>query len=315
MFTRLTCYLLMLASLPAFAVAQEPFPARETPVPANVASAPMIVSYHRSNANDTQNRYQFELIEQALEVTRAEFGDYLLRPYAGAPTAKRQAILISEGQLMNIQWASPGTPIAEAEVIAIPVNILRGLLGIRLCLINREQLPRFAEIQSLEDLRKIKIGQGQDWTDTLIYELNGIPLLESSGLQQLFPILASHRFDCLALGANEIQVKYIEQQAQYPNMVIEPELLLYYHFPTYFYVSERHPLLAARIEKGLQQLQESGAFDQLFWRYFADNLAPLNLSNRRTICLKSPYQPELNPCDSPVILPDLTPPVRLPSIP
>lgn len=200
---------------------------------------------------------------------------------------------------MNIQWASPGTPIAQAEVITIPVNILRGLLGFRLCLVNREQLPLFAGIQTVEDLRKIKIGQGQDWTDTLIYKINRVPLFESSGLEQLFPSLASQRFECIALGANEILVKYTERKATYPRMVIEPELLLYYHFPTYLFVSKHHPLLAARIEKGLKLLQSSGEFDRLFRAHFASNLAPLNLHKRRIICLKSPYQPELDSCRDP----------------
>ncbi len=273
-----------------------------------VAAEPMAVSYHRSDANDSQNRFQFELIERAMEVTRTEFGDFVLRPYGGAPTAKRQSILMSEGKLMNIQWASPGTPIAQAEVIPIEVNILRGLLGLRICLINRADLPRFAQIQSLEDLRQIKIGQGQDWTDTLIYQLNRIPLFESAGLRQLFPLLATRRIDCLPLGANEIGVKFTEQHLQYPDMVIEPELLLYYNFPTYLYVSKRHPHLAERVIAGLQIMNASGEYDRMFWRYFAQHLAPLELHKRRIICLKSPYMPEAEQCNAPIALPDFSPP-------
>lgn len=271
-------------------------------------ASPMQVSYHRSEANDKQNRFQFNLIERAMEVTRPDYGEFVVRPYGGAPTAKRQAILLSEGKLMNIQWASPGTPIAQAEVIPIPVNILRGLLGLRICLINREQLPRFAQIQSLEDLRQIKIGQGQDWTDTLIYQLNRVPLFESAGLGQLFPLLATRRIDCLPLGANEIGVKYTELQPHHPNMVMEPQLLLYYNFPTYLYVSKRHPRLAERIAAGLQLMQTSGEYDRLFWRYFAPQLAPLNLGQRRIICLKSPYIPEAGQCTGAITLPDFTPP-------
>lgn len=301
MFMRLTCHALLFGLLPAISWGQEEFSTVTT-------DSPMVVSYHRDDANDTQNRYQFDLIEMALEITRAEFGDYVLRPYSGAPTAKRQSILLSQGKLMNIQWASPGTPIAQADVTVIPVNILHGLLGLRLCLVNREQLPRFANIHSLDDLRQIRIGQGQDWTDTLIYKLNGVPLLEAVGLPQLFPILATRRFDCLALGANELLVKYAEQQETYPEMVIEPGLLLYYDFPTYLYVSRRHPQLAERITLGLQKLQASGADEQLFWRYFARKLAPLNLDKRRIICLKSPYLPAEEQCREPIILPALTPP-------
>jgi len=278
---------------------------------ADPTSSPMVVRYHNSSGVDTHNAYQFELIRLALEHTKTDYGDYLIQPYSAAPTAKRQAILLSEGNLMNIQWASPGTPISGAEVIPIPVNILRGLLGLRICLINREQLPRFAKIQSLDDLRQIKIGQGQDWTDTLIYQLNQIPLFESTGLLQLFPILTTRRIDCLPLGANEIGVKYAEQHRQHPDMVIEPNLLLYYDFPTYLYVSKRHPRLAERIAAGLQIMRSSGEYDQLFWRHFAAQLRPLNLGQRRVICLKSPYLPEANQCKEPLQLPDFSPPAEL----
>lgn len=269
---------------------------------------PMVVSYHRSEGYDSQNQFQFELIERAMEVTHSEFGAFVLRPYGGAPTAKRQSILMSEGKLMNIQWASPGTPIAQAEVIPIPINILRGLLGLRICLINQSDLPRFAQIQTLDDLRQIKIGQGQDWTDTLIYRSNQVPLFESAGLTQLFPLLATHRIDCLPLGANEIGVKYAEQQPLHPNMTIEPALLLYYNFPTYLYISKNHPKLAQRTLAGLQILKASGEYDRMFWRYFAKQLAPLDLHKRRIICLKSPYILEPEQCTGPIALPDITPP-------
>lgn len=275
---------------------------------ADPSSSQMVVRYHNSSGVDTHNAYQFELIRLTLEHTKTEYGDYLIQPYSAAPTAKRQAILLNEGRLMNIQWASPGTPIAKADVIAIPINILRGLLGLRICLINREQLPRFANIQSLDDLRQIKIGQGQDWTDTLIYQHNQIPLFESTGLLPLFPILATQRIDCLPLGANEISMKYEELRQRHPNMVIEPSLLLYYHFPTYLYVSKRHPRLAERIAAGLQIMQTSGEYDRLFWRYFAHHLSQLNLSQRRVICLHSPYLEDENQCKNPVRLPDLEPP-------
>lgn len=105
---------------------------------------PMVVRYHlRPGLTDAHNAYQFELIKQTLEVTKEEYGNYSIEPYSLAPNAKRQAILISEGDLLNIHWASPGTPIATANVIPIPVDILQGLLGYRVCLVNKNAPSRF----------------------------------------------------------------------------------------------------------------------------------------------------------------------------
>ena len=270
------------------------------------AAEPMIVRYQNDGQFDKHNAFQFELIHRALDVTSAEFGDYLLKPYSSASTAKRQAILLAEGELMNMHWASPGTPIAEqAGVIQIPMNVLQGLLGYRICLINQESLAQFAAVDNLDDARRIRIGQGQDWADTKIYQHNQITVVEAPGLENLFPILAANRFDCLALGLNEVQFKYRLEKSQFKHLMIEPRLLLYYDFPTYLYVSKREPLLAKRMTIGLEQLKTSGEFDRLFNQYFAEDLAQLNLDTRKIICLKSPYLPEASQCKQPIAIPKI----------
>jgi ABC-type amino acid transport substrate-binding protein len=273
--------------------------------PSPVATAPstMIIRYHNAGEADIHNGFQFELIRQALEVTRAEFGDYLIHPYNAAPTAKRQAILLGEGTLMNMQWASPGTPIAQGDVIQVPVDIMQGLMGFRVCLLNRHQLANFAEVKNLADLRKFTIGQGQDWTDKLVYLHNKIPLVEAPGLENLFPFLASGRVDCLALGIHEIGFKYRHKQTKYPELSIEPNVLLYYDFPTYLYISKHDPQLAERMTQGLQKLEASGAYGKLFAQYFAQDIAPLRLHERTIICLKSPYLSQESQCNTPVTLP------------
>lgn len=271
-------------------------------------SAASVVRYHLTPDFEHHNQYQFDLVARALEVTRAEFGDYRIEPYGEAPTAKRQAILLSEGRLMNMQWASPGTPIAEANVITVPIDILQGMLGFRVCLINRARQAEFAAISKLSELRRIKVGQGLDWTDTLIYQHNKIPVLGANKLSYLFPMLASNRFDCLALGINEAAIKYAEEQNAFPQLAIERNLLIYYAFPTYIYVSKQTPQLAARLELGLVRLQQSGEFERRLSDYFGRHLAPLQLAQRKIICLQSPYLPQENQCRAPITLPALASP-------
>nr|WP_324256939.1 hypothetical protein [Cellvibrio fontiphilus] len=248
-------------------------------------------------------QYQYDLVERAMEVTRPEFGDYLIEPYNEAPTAMRQAALLSEGRLMNMQWASPGTPIAKADVITVPLDILQGMLGFRVCLINRTQQAAFTKISSLAELRRIRVGQGIGWSDTRIYQHNGIPVLGASKLDYLFPMLASHRFDCLALGINEVSIKYAEIKAAFPELAIEQNLVLYYPFPIYIYVSKQTPELAERLMLGLSRLQQTGEFEQRLIGYFGPHLAPLLLPQRTIICLQSPYVSGANQCNMPINLP------------
>ena len=267
--------------------------------------SPMVVRYHKTESLADLNTFHFELVDAALEITRPEFGDYIIEPYGLAPTAKRQAILLSEGTLLNLQWASPGTPISQADVVQIPFDFLQSILGYRICLINSKTRVNLADAAPPGDLKKIRIGQGYDWTDVEVYRHNQIPIFVYPGLENLIPALGLNRIDCLALGANEVQFKYEDLKKKYPFLKVDPSLILYYHFPIYFYVSKKHPELAQRMTIGLDKLQKSGAYAALFNKHYAQYLAPLNLQNRKIICLVNPYLRTTNQCSTPIEVPQI----------
>lgn len=267
------------------------------------SQAAMRVMYFDRGSKDARHAYKFELIRRALEVTRSQFGDYQIIPFADESSAKRQALLINEDRRLNLLWASPGTAIANAEVITIPLDILHGLLGYRVCLINRD-FPPPASISSLQDLN---IGQGLNWSDNEIYKHNGIKVTQAPSFEALFDMLAAKRFNCLPLGADEVLFTLREKQADYPEMALEPSLLIYYDFPIYLYVSRKEPLLAKRLSLGLKQLQQSGEFDQLFYHYHSADIAALHLRERRAFCLVSPYLPREGQCSGPLKYPDIRP--------
>lgn len=264
----------------------------------------MVARYHMTLGFDAHNQFQIRLIHEALEATRADYGAYQIKPYGLAPTAKRQAILLNEGELLNMQWASPGTPISQAEVIQVPFNLLQGMLGYRVCLINAESNINFTAITNLRELLNLRVGQGFDWVDQEVYKQNHIPVYLSPGLESLFPSLALKRFDCLALGVNEAMFIYNEYKESYPFLQIEPSLLIYYEFPTYLYVSKRYPELAERMASGFNTLKVNGTYAALRESYFADLVNPLRLAQRKIICLKNPFIPGDSQCLHPPIMPE-----------
>lgn len=279
------------------------------------AESPMVVRYHKTESLADLTAFHFELIKSALEITKPEFGDYVIKPYGLAPTAKRQAILLTEGRLLNLQWASPGTPISQAEVIQIPFDFLQGILGYRVCLINNKVRVNLADAGSLEGLKKIHVGQGYDWTDVEIYRHNQIPIFVYPGLDNLLPALGLNRIDCLALGANEVQFKYENLKTKFPFLKVDPSLILYYQFPVHFYVSKKHPELATRLQTGLEKLRVSGEYDKLFNKFYAQYLTPLHLEKRKIVCLVNPYLRAPNQCSTPIELPKLEgiSPAQIPS--
>lgn len=263
----------------------------------------MEVRYYDRGEKDARHAYKFELIRAILESTRTEFGEYVIIPFAEEPSAKRQSLLISEGKILNLLWAAPGTAIAEGEVISIPVDILRGLLGYRVCLINPANFPQ-APIKSLSQLQ---IGQGLNWADIEVYKYNGITPKQGPTFESLFEMLAAKRYHCLPLGADEAMYTWREKKALYPFLTLEPDLLIYYDYPIYLHISKRVPRLAARVELGLKKLQANGEFDRLFTKHHATDLAELNLKRRKVFCLRSPYIADAHQCEKTLTYPPLSP--------
>ena len=262
-----------------------------------ISKSPMTIRYvDRGPSLDSRHAYKFELIKKILDVTKSEFGDYVIDPYPTEPGAKRQALLLSQGDQINLMWASPGTVIANADVNVVPIDILRGLLGYRICLINKDSKAPFSTVRDVENLGNIRIGQGVGWADLDVYEFNGVPIITGGSFEGMFNMLDYKRFDCLALGADEVVYTFHEKKTKLRNLAMEKSLLIYYNYPIYLYVSAKHPEIAVRMEKGLKKLMANGEFDRLFNQYFRKDIEELNLKSRRVICLKTPYLPPSEQC-------------------
>lgn len=274
--------------------------ANEAASSAATANSTIVVRYYDRGAKDSRHAYKFALIKQVLEVTRPEFGDYRLAPFHDEPSYKRQAVLISEGQILNLLWASPGTVVARADVYPVPIDILKGLLGYRVCLKNPDNFP---DMQQLKDLGQLTIGQVFNWQDNAIYKHNGLTPKPSPTFEALFDMLGAKRFQCLALGADEAMRVFREKKPEFPFLAVDSDVLIHYDYPVYLYVSKNAPLLAKRVELGLKKLQGNGDFDRLFNKYHAEDLAFLNLRQRKVFCLPSPYVADDNQCDKPLELP------------
>ncbi len=257
---------------------------------------PMVIRYINRGALDAGNAYKFELIKAILEETKKEFGDYRIEPYVNDPGAKRISVLVKQGAQINVTWASPGTVRDSTHVIPIPIDILQGMLGYRVCLTTLPLKTVFDNITDIDTLKTLRIGQGQTWEDVDIYTANHISTIQAPTLDGLLSMLALNRFDCLALGVTEAMFIYKKNVPYIETLVVEKNLLIHYEYPIYFYISAKHPKIAARFNEGIQKIQTNGEFNKIFNRYFREDINTLNLKNRRVICLKSPFLPLENQC-------------------
>lgn len=243
-----------------------------------------------------KNTYRAELYELLMDATLEDYGPYEIKSYSDATASRRQAQLLSEGKYLNVHWASPGTPIAEAQVIQIPVDIQLGLLGYRVCLTSTINSINWIDISDQTKIKSLRVGQVDSWPDFEIYRYNQINSIGTPSFDGLFDMLAANRLDCIALGVEEIGVIYRQKKELYANLRIEDNLLIYYDFPVYLYVSKNNPLLAKRLQQGFEIIVKNGQFEALFKKHFSQDLSQLNLSKRSLVCLESPYGHNADQC-------------------
>jgi hypothetical protein len=212
-------------------------------------------------------------------------------------STQREVEEVISGRLMNVIASDCGHPDLNAQTLPIAIPIDKGLLGYRVSLIRRDQQARINQVNDIQGLRLLSIGQAQDWGDVPVYRYNGIPLVTTSHYDLLFPMLAHRRFDLFPRGVLEITPELISLQAQYPDMAIETHLLIRYSYAQFFYVNKSYPLIAQRIKDGLEEMRKDGSFEALFQKNFARAVADLHLERRVLIDLKNPFLPNWVPVE------------------
>jgi hypothetical protein len=118
-------------------------------------------------------------------------------------TRMRSTVLIRSRQGIDLFWATTSLDREEA-LRPIRIPLLKGLMGHRVLLIQADDQDTFSQVKTLEDLQKLRAGQGADWPDTGILRSNGIEVVTSSYYDALPRMLAAGRFDFFPRGAAEV---------------------------------------------------------------------------------------------------------------
>lgn len=243
---------------------------------------------------DSRYDYDWRVLQTVLEKTAPLYGDCTLRPSVVTMEEARATLELSnpDGRI-NILVRST-TRTLERLFLPVRIPVDKGLLGYRLLLVRAGDVGRFARIRTLEELRTVRIGQGKDWADIAILRAAGIPVVEGASYEGLFGMLAAGRFDGFSRAVDEAFREVEEQRATYPQLAVEPGVLLYYPLPRYFFV-RRTPEgfhLAQRIEAGLEIMIRDGTLEQLFQRYKKKTIDQADLPRRNLIVIDNP---ELSP--------------------
>ncbi len=197
---------------------------------------------------------------------------------------------------VSLMWGGTSDQM-ESDYIPIRIDAYRGLMSHRILIIRNGDQPRFDTINTIEDLRKIKFGQGRSWQDASIMESAGFNVVKSTKKPGLFHMLDGGRFDAFPRGANEAW----SETSAFPNLnlTVEKQLVLVYPLPTYFFVHKESQALAKDIENGLETAIQDGSFDNYFYnsKEVKDALDRADLPNRRAFYIKNPFLPKATPLE------------------
>jgi ABC-type amino acid transport substrate-binding protein len=246
-----------------------------------------------NDSSDPNGPYAIKMIQLALKHIDKKYKLVVTKePYSQVKIMEE----VNTGKL-ELFWNSSN---AEKEAMFSPVRIplYKGLLGNRLFIIHKDNQSKFDNIKTLEDLKKITIGQGKTWADTKILESNGLTVVKANKYESLFFMVDGGRFDAFSRGVHEP----FGELANHPNLkdlTVEKHLMLVYRMPFYLYAGKDNKALAKDLEAGLNAAIADGSFDQVFFSdpSVQDVMAKADMKSRRAIYLDNPTLSKETPLD------------------
>lgn len=268
------------------------------PLAAAPAQSVVTITYApRESATDIRYDDILEIIETALTKTSDQFGPARMVPARQIMNEARAFHELEQGRTLSLAWGSTSVD-RESRLLPIRIPLRKGLLSWRLCLIDRELAKRLPPIASVDDLRRLRIGQGVGWGDIEIYRQSGIKVI-SSNYESLFSMLSVGRFDLFPRGINEAFGELQKRPQLRDSIEVAPGFAIYYPWPYYLFVNRRDTELASRLETGLERMIKDGSFDTIFFKYNAESIKRADLHHRKIIKLENPLLPPETPLQRP----------------
>lgn len=239
-------------------------------------------------------RFDYEIGLLNLALKKAE-GDHSLSIVPLEDTsAQRMTTLLAAGAGPFNVMVTGFSRERGARLKPVPVPLTRGLLGYRIFIVNEDGARRLKQVRSLEDLKKISIGAGEDWSDTAAMRAAGFQIT-SAGHENLFRMVSMGRIEAYSRGLLEPYVELNNRSLDYPNLTVDDTITLFSPFDAFFFVAPGDTARHAVLLQGLERAYQDGSFLAYFENSkgfkHADKLA--KIGSRTLIDLSNESLPDL----------------------
>lgn len=250
-------------------------------------AATWTITYPRPiDDSDARAQYPIALLKLALDKTGV---NYELRPSDRILLTGKAMRQLRENREVNVVWSMTDSQ-REKELTPIRIPIAKGLIGLRVFVINQNKKAKFDDVLSLTDMRKLVPIQGEEWPDTKILQANGFNVFTVPEFREAYDMIKQGKGDFFPRSVMEVDAE-LEAEGRRNNFYLEPSMALYYPTAMYYFVSGSNKTLANLIETGLNRAMDDGSFDALFESTYAPILESLGVDERKIFTLENPLLP------------------------
>ncbi|HEY7885673.1 MAG TPA: hypothetical protein VIC08_12090, partial [Cellvibrionaceae bacterium] len=253
----------------------------------------LVVTYRMpESATDQRHDYETELLRLVLEKTLKQYGPYQLQP-GFAMNLPRAISMARNNEAENLFFKTSYSEVLNQEFAYLPYPLDRGVLGYRVCFVNKDVAEKISQITHVEELKKYTIGQGVGWLDSAILQHNGFQVVESENYANLFLMLAAGRIDLFCRGATEIEAEW-QAHRELEGLALDESFALYYPLPRFFWTHTENKVALERINKGLVIALADGSAKTLWQKHHGGKLDFAKLQQRRIFTLENPNVKTIN---------------------
>jgi hypothetical protein len=234
--------------------------------------------------SDGHARYFIRLLEESLKLIHQPYHIHYVKDIP----ARRMWWMLGKGEI-NLFYGMRSKEKNRSEQLVLVRNALtNGLVGRRVFLIRRGDTEVFAQVRSVEDLKRTRLtaGFGAGWGDVKVWETAGLPLYEHAApWNTIYAMVAVGNRHVDYLPRSVIEV--LEEARSHPELVVEQHLLVDYRGDFAFYLTASAASYRPIIERALKEAEATGLKARLIDEAFGADIKLLNLNRRLRLPLSA----------------------------
>lgn len=234
--------------------------------------------------SDGHSTYFIRLLEESLKLIHQPYQIHYVKDIP----ARRMWSMLEKGEINIIYGMQSKEKESRKQLILVRNALTNGLVGQRVLLIRPADTNVFAQVQSVDDLKRTKLtaGLGAGWSDVKVWNAAGLPVYEHvAPWRTIYAMVAAgnRRVDYLPRGVIEV----LGEARSHPELAVEQHLLLNYRADFAFYLGASAASYRPIIERALRAAEVTGLKDRLIADAFGDDITALGLNRRLRLHLSA----------------------------